>query len=126
MPESTERVVKVFWADRSGKKSDAYQATLGHTIDQVSNSATGDFHTALWYSVKQTGKENVLVDPTLGISKIWFTVTDKNSTKTYDQDGTGFAVQDMLLMGNASFLSGNPTCDEGNFKMEVAVSGMEC
>jgi hypothetical protein len=46
--------------------------------------------------------ENALVDPKSGVSKIWFTATEKGRTKTYDQDGVGFVVQDTLLLGNSS------------------------
>jgi hypothetical protein len=102
MPENQNQIVKMLWADRLGKKSDAYQVTLGHTIDQVSNSSTGEFHTALWYSFNRTETQNALVDPTSGVSKIWFTVTEKGRTKTYDQGGIGFVIQDTLLLGSSS------------------------
>jgi hypothetical protein len=105
MPENKKRVVKMFWADRLGNKSAAYQATLGHTIDQVSNSSTGELHTALWYSFNRTETQDTLVDPTLGVSKIWFTVTEKGRTKTYDQGGIGFAIQDTLLLRSSSCFS---------------------
>jgi hypothetical protein len=102
MPENNKRIVKMFWADRLGKKSDVYQATLGHTSDMASNSSTGELHTALWYSFSRTATENALVDPKFGVSKIWFTATEKGRTKTYDQDGVGFVVQDTLLLGDSS------------------------
>jgi hypothetical protein len=122
MQEDGERVVKMFWADRSGKKSDAYQATIGHTIDQVSNSTTGEFHTALWYSFNRTENEHAVVDPILGVSRVWFTTTDKNGTQTYDQGGIGFAVQDTLLMGNTSCSSFDSGSNGASFEIKIAVS----
>jgi hypothetical protein len=100
IPENSKRVVTMFWADRLGKKSDAYQATLGHTSEQNSTSSTGngEMHTALWYSFNRNETSFPLVDPTRGLSKVWFTVMEQGSTKTYNQGGTGFPIQDTLLL----------------------------
>jgi hypothetical protein len=117
MPENSNRVVKMFWADRLGKKSDAYQATLGHTIDMVSSSNTGELHTALWYSFNRTETEHALVDPARGVSKIWFTVTENGRTKIYDQGGVGFAIQDTMMLSTASCVD-----DDRVAQVKIAVS----
>jgi hypothetical protein len=105
MPENKKRVVKMFWADRLGNKSAAYQATLGHTIDMAGHSNTGELHTSLWYSFNNTAAGNILIDPSRGVSKIWFAVTEMDRTHMYDQGGIGFVVQDTLLLSPSSCYS---------------------
>jgi hypothetical protein len=121
----------MFWADRLGKKSDAYQATLSHNLGQAGNSSTGQINTALWYTFNQTGAENALVDPALGVSKIWFMVKEKGRTKTYNKGGIGFPIQDTLLLGNVSCLTLKGRTDggyiggsEGNLTVAVSLHSL--
>jgi hypothetical protein len=74
--------------------------TCPHTM--VSSSNTAELHTALWYSFNMTETQCPLVDPFRGLSKVWFTVTEKGSTSTYNQGGVGFAIQDTLLLEESS------------------------
>jgi hypothetical protein len=120
MPENSQRIVKMFWADRLGKRSDAYQATLGHTVDQISNSIPGESHTALWYSFNRTTAENALVDPALGVFQIWFRVQERGTTKTHNQGGVGFAIQDTLLLGHSSCWVFGSTGFEAHLKIAVS------
>jgi hypothetical protein len=122
MPENNKRVVKMFWADRLGKQLATYQATLGHTIDMAGHSNTGELHTSLWYSFNKTTTGNILIDPSHGVSKIWFTVTEMGRTHMYDQGGIGFVIQDTLLLSPSSCYSRS---DDGLVAhWVIAVSGV--
>jgi hypothetical protein len=119
MAENDQRIVKIVWADRTGKACENCQATLGHTIDQVASSNTGEKHTALWYSFNRTESEYPIIDPALGISKFWFTVEENGQTATYDQDGVGFAIQDALVVANSTCFTFDNNGLE--FKWQIAV-----
>jgi hypothetical protein len=122
MPENDKRVVKIFWVDRSGNACSDCQATLGHTIDQVGSSNTGEGHknTALWYSFNRTETDQVIVNPSLGISNYWFTVQENGKISTYNQGDNGFPVQDTLLVANSSCFTFNENGDR-ELKLKIAV-----
>jgi hypothetical protein len=122
MSENDKRVVNIFWLDRSGSACSGCQATLGHTIDQAGSSNTGQGHkdTALWYSFNRTETDLIIVNPALGISNFWFTVQENGKVFTYNQGGTGFPVQDTLLVANSSCFTFNDNGDR-EFHLKIAV-----
>ena len=73
---------------------------------------------AVWYSYAEDAGY-IRVDEVSSASKIWFEVTEGESTRTEDQTGIGFAIQDSVLLSNSSCTPQGQ--DPNTFPQEVKI-----
>lgn len=102
MEGDSSRVVTVHWADRYGDTGASYSSKLGHSDFMVSQNLNNGEHNVMWYTMDQTETSFIRLNATKGISKFWYEVEENGKTRTEDQDGSGFPLQDVVMLANSS------------------------
>ena len=70
-----------------------------------------------WYSFNKTADSFITFDDTQSISKFWFEIDEGGKTQVEDQDGAGYALQDVVMVANTTcYKDGGP-----DISMDIAV-----
>ncbi|TCD65073.1 hypothetical protein EIP91_003275 [Steccherinum ochraceum] len=94
---SSDSDVKLFWKSRDGTTSPDFSVPLTLDTDHVTEPLVPGFPSlkSLWYDLPA-----ISVNATQSISSFWFEVDGK----VEDQNGVGYAMQDIVMMSNGSCL----------------------